>query len=325
MVAFLTQTTVCGFSLYQTLAYFLIYSCLGWCLEVVYAAVTTGKLVNRGFLNGPVCPIYGFGMVIVLYALTPLVDNTLLLYLGGVILPSVLELVGGWALYKLYRTRWWDYSDYPFNIGGYICLKFSIAWGLACLFVVDILHPTIQWVIALVPRGLGWVLLGVFAACMAVDLAATVSTIAKLNRKLEHIDQLASRIREASNEFGENLADKVLDAAEKGADFKESVQDFKEGMEDWSEDVRGDLKEDLDGARQAIAQYKVESELQRAERQQRRQQRRQELEQLFNSMRGELDGRVLGEGRLMKAFPQMRSTNHRQAMERLRRRRGDRR
>mgnify|MGYP000762908599 FL=1 len=90
MVAFLTQTTVCGFSLYQTLAYFLIYSCLGWCLEVVYAAVTTGKLVNRGFLNGPVCPIYGFGMVIVLYALTPLVDNTLLLYLGGVILPSCL-------------------------------------------------------------------------------------------------------------------------------------------------------------------------------------------------------------------------------------------
>ena len=129
MVAFLTQTTVCGFSLYQTLAYFLIYSCLGWCLEVVYAAVTTGKLVNRGFLNGPVCPIYGFGMVIVLYALTPLVDNTLLLYLGGVILPSALELVGGWALYKLYRTRWWDYSDYPFNIGGYICLEFCLLWG----------------------------------------------------------------------------------------------------------------------------------------------------------------------------------------------------
>ena len=75
MVAFLTQTTVCGFSLYQTLAYFLIYSCLGWCLEVVYAAVTTGKLVNRGFLNGPVCPIYGFGMILVLFFLTPLEDD----------------------------------------------------------------------------------------------------------------------------------------------------------------------------------------------------------------------------------------------------------
>lgn len=311
--------------LYQFLCIFFVYAFLGWCTEVSYAALQTGKFVNRGFLNGPVCPIYGFGVVIILACLIPLKQHFILLFLGSVVLTSLLELVTGFVLEKLFHQRWWDYSDDPFNIGGYICLKFSIAWGLACLFVVDILHPTIQWVIALVPRGLGWVLLGVFAACMAVDLAATVSTIAKLNRKLEHIDQLAGRIREASNEFGENLADKVLDAAEKGADFKESVQDFKEGMEDWSEDVRGDLKEDLDGARQAIAQYKVESELQRAERQQRRQQRRQELEQLFNSMRGELDGRVLGEGRLMKAFPQLRSIDHKQAMERLRRRRGDRR
>ena len=311
--------------LYQFLCIFFVYAFLGWCTEVSYAALQTGKFVNRGFLNGPVCPIYGFGVVIILACLTPLKQHFILLFLGSVVLTSLLELITGFVLEKLFHQRWWDYSDDPFNIGGYICLKFSIAWGLACLFVVDILHPTIQWVIALVPRGLGWVLLGVFAACMAVDLAATVSTIAKLNRKLEHIDQLAGRIREASNEFGENLADKVLDAAEKGADFKESVQGFKEDMEDWSEDMRDDLKEDLDGARQAIAQYKVESELQRAERQQRRQQRRQELEQLFNSMRGELDGRVLGEGRLMKAFPQLRSIDHKQAMERLRRRRGDRR
>ena len=108
---FLLNTTVCGFTLYQVFAYFLIYSCIGWCLEVVYAAVTRGKLVNRGFLNGPVCPIYGFGMILVLFALTPLQHSILLLYIGGVILPSALELVGGWALYKLYHTRWWDYRD----------------------------------------------------------------------------------------------------------------------------------------------------------------------------------------------------------------------
>jgi uncharacterized membrane protein len=65
---------------------------------------------NIHILNGPVCPIYGFGMILVLFFLTPLEDDLLLLYLGGVILPSALELVGGWALYKLYRTRWWDYS-----------------------------------------------------------------------------------------------------------------------------------------------------------------------------------------------------------------------
>ena len=86
--------------------------------------------MNRGFLNGPVCPIYGFGMIIVLFALTPLQHSILLLYIGGVILPSALELVGGWALYKLYHTRWWDYSDFPFNIGGYICLEFCLLWGV---------------------------------------------------------------------------------------------------------------------------------------------------------------------------------------------------
>ena len=98
MVSFLTDTVVCGFSLYHILAYFLIYSCMGWCLEVIYAAATTGQLVNRGFLNGPVCPIYGFGMVIAPSALTPLHHSIPLLYLGGGSVPSALELGGGWAL-----------------------------------------------------------------------------------------------------------------------------------------------------------------------------------------------------------------------------------
>ena len=143
MVSFLTGTMVCGFSLYHILAYFLIYSCIGWCLEVIYAAATTGQLVNRGFLNGPVCPIYGFGMIIVLFTLTPLQHSILLLYIGGVILPSALELVGGWALYKIYHTRWWDYSDFPFNIGGYICLKFCLLWGVGTLVVMRVVHPVV--------------------------------------------------------------------------------------------------------------------------------------------------------------------------------------
>ena len=151
MLNFLMTTTVCGFSLYHVLAFFLIYSCTGWCLEVIFAAATTGQLVNRGFLNGPVCPIYGFGMIIVLFALTPLQDSVLLLYIGGVILPSALELVGGWALYKLYHTRWWDYSDFPFNIGGYICLQFSLLWGVGTLVVMRIVHPVVAGLVGMVP------------------------------------------------------------------------------------------------------------------------------------------------------------------------------
>ena len=167
MVSFLTDTVVCGFSLYHILAYFLIYSCIGWCLEVIYAAATTGQLVNRGFLNGPVCPIYGFGMIIVLFTLSPLADNLLLLYLGGVILPSVLELVGGWALYKLYHTRWWDYSDFPFNIGGYICLEFSLLWGVGTVVVMKAVHPVIAGFVEMVPQMVGFVLMCILYACYA--------------------------------------------------------------------------------------------------------------------------------------------------------------
>lgn len=214
MVALLTQTTVCGFSLYQTLAYFLIYSCLGWCLEVVYAAVTTGKLVNRGFLNGPVCPIYGFGMVIVLYALTPLVDNTLLLYLGGVILPSALELVGGWALYKLYRTRWWDYSDYPFNIGGYICLEFCLLWGVGTLVVMRIVHPIIAGLAAMVPTLVGVILMCILYAVYATDVVATAIAASTLADTLDTMEKLGDSIYAVSDAMTELLCT-IANAARK--------------------------------------------------------------------------------------------------------------
>ena len=103
MLSFFVDTTVCGFSLYQVFAYFLIYSCLGWCLEVIYAAVTTGKLINRGFLNGPVCPIYGFGVVTVILLLTPLQDHLAVLFFGSMLLTTVLEFLTGWVLERVFH------------------------------------------------------------------------------------------------------------------------------------------------------------------------------------------------------------------------------
>ena len=203
------------YSGYELLWIFFVYALLGWCTEVSYAALVTGKFVNRGFLNGPVCPIYGFGAAIIFLCLEPLKQNLLLLFLGSVLLTSLLELAAGFVLEKLFHQRWWDYSDEPFNLGGYICLRFSIAWGLIGLFVVDLLHPTVMLLVRLLPHTLGVVLLACFGAVIAVDLAATGSAIARLNRQLKQIDALAGRIRELSDELGENLADKVLEAAER--------------------------------------------------------------------------------------------------------------
>ena len=210
MLSFFVDTTVCGFSLYQIFAYFLIYSCIGWCLEVIYAAVTTGNLINRGFLNGPVCPIYGFGMVIVLFALTPLSHSLLLLYLGGVLLPSALELVGGWALYKLYHTRWWDYSDYPFNIGGYICLEFSLLWGVGTLIVMKLVHPIVADAVALIPPLVGLILMFLLYVLYAADTIATAFAASDLARDLDALEKVADSMHAVSDAMTELLGTNAM-------------------------------------------------------------------------------------------------------------------
>ena len=219
-MSFFVNTMVCGFSLYQILAFFLIYSCLGWCLEVIYAAVSTGQLVNRGFLNGPVCPIYGFGMIIVLFTLSPLADNLLLLYLGGVILPSVLELVGGWALYKLYHTRWWDYSDFPFNIGGYICLEFSLLWGVGTVVVMKAVHPVIAGVVEMGPQMVGFVLMCILYACYAADVVVTAFAASDLARELDALEKVADSMHAVSDAMTALLGTTAMDVDQKMAESR---------------------------------------------------------------------------------------------------------
>ncbi len=315
--------------MYMLLWIFFVYAFLGWCTEVSFAALTSGKFVNRGFLNGPVCPIYGCGVVIVLFFLEPLRENTLLLFLGSVVLTSVLEWLTGFVLERIFHQRWWDYSNEPFNLGGYICLRFSIAWGLACLLVVDVIHPTIHWLITLIPHTLGLVLLAVFSAAMVVDLAATVRTIARINRQLTQLDELAGRIKSLSNELGESLAERVLDAAEKGGELRDNLEDvkdaleqrrdeFQDGLEDMKDVLaqrRDEFQDGLEDVKDALAQRRMQRQMDQFQRQEQRQ---QDLEELRRRLEEALDRPIFGQRRLMRAFPRMRSTTHTQALERLR-------
>ena len=204
-----------GFTLYQTAAYFLLYSCLGWCVEVAYSAVTRGKLVNRGFLNGPVCPIYGFGMLALLFALTPLLDNGLLLFAGGVIIPSALELAAGWLLYRLYHTRWWNYTDRPFNLGGYICLEFSLYWGLGAVFIMKLVHPTLAALVDMVPRPLGWTVMALLYAVYAADVVVTAITAAGLADELDTLEAIADGLHAVSDAMTGLIGTTAMDADQK--------------------------------------------------------------------------------------------------------------
>ncbi len=195
--------------------YFFVYAFLGWCTEVVYAALNHGKFVNRGFLNGPVCPIYGFGVVTVLFILEPIHDKFALLYLGSFLLTSVLEFVTGAVLDKLFHKHWWDYSNERFNIKGYVCLKFSIIWGFACLIVVDMVHPFVRDIVSLVPQKLGAVILLVLTFAIIADMIMTVVGINKVSKHLKLMSATAKELRELSDSLGSGISDKAIHMAEK--------------------------------------------------------------------------------------------------------------
>ena len=289
MVSFLTDTVVCGFSLYHILAYFLIYSCIGWCLEVIYAAATTGQLVNRGFLNGPVCPIYGFGMIIVLFVLTPLQHSILLLYIGGVILPSALELVGGWALYKLYHTRWWDYSDFPLNIGGYICLKFCLLWGVGTLVVMRIVHPVVADLVDLIPPFVGVILMCFLYAVYAVDVVATAIAASALADTLDTMEQLGDSIHAVSDAMTQLLGTTTLTADKK---LDEGRLQFKLAAAEAANAARLAAKGTAERAAELLQLEQLAAELQA---------RSEEMQaQLLRTPR------IVGPRRMLRAYPKLR-------------------
>lgn len=207
----------------KTVYWFFLYGCIGWCVEVVYAAVKVHKLVNRGFLCGPICPIYGFGMVGLVYSvqLIPLPDSgsmsAVSIFFIGMVLTTAIELVGGWVLYKLYHIRWWDYSKMKYNLGGYICPQFSLLWGLGSVLMIKVVHPLLARGSNPMPFRVMLILDIVLLIIFVVDVIVSTAAAIGLNKYLSEIDELRARLRVTSDKLttvlgtGAMTADTVLD------------------------------------------------------------------------------------------------------------------
>lgn len=205
-------------SFYDTAWVIFIYSFLGWCAEVVFAACRRGIFVNRGFLNGPVCPIYGFGVALVLALLAPVKDSFVLLFLGSMAVTTALEFIIGFIMESFFHDKWWDYSQNPFNIKGYVCLEFSLIWGFACVLVVDVIHPLIARLVALIPTRVGRWLIGIFAIIMAADALITLIELLKLPKRFKAVEELERMMTAVSDTVGEKVLyegyDRVREAHE---------------------------------------------------------------------------------------------------------------
>lgn len=279
--------------LYQMAFYFMMYALIGWIIEVVYHAVTLGKVVNRGMLNGPICPIYGCGVLgafllagwsaNVVFNVEPDRLNGVLIFAVGMVLCTVIELLTGYFLDMIFHMRWWDYRDRPFNLKGYICLEFSIIWGLAVVFVIKILYPTPENnILKYLPRIPVIILLIVFYIFFALDLVITVMTIRKMQSGLGELADVQKKLRSLSDELSERIG-----------------QDTLKNMQKWDEGV----------LQAALAKAELKDALSAAEKQHVSDlvRMRTELESNARKLITNIEKHAwFGTGRFIKAFPALR-------------------
>lgn len=280
--------------LYDLLFYFMIYSFAGWCGEVIFATVRHGKFVNRGMLHGAYCPIYGFGLIIVIVCLTPIKDSWLLLFVGSAVLTTVLEFVTGFVLDKIFGRRWWDYSNKKLNIGGYICPQFTVVWGLASLAIMKVIQPAVGFAVGLIRKPLGIVILCLFYAAILTDVILTFPEVKKLRNEIRLIDELEKQLTAVSDAIGSGLSDKTSQAVE----FSKEHGITPDEMQKKADELKARLETASDSVKQRNSERISELKGSAAER-------REELTARFNELNERLSELKAKHKRMYKAFPSL--------------------
>lgn len=173
----------------QWLLFFFSYCFLGWLWESCYVSAKKGEWINRGFLRGPIVPIYGFGAVIVLWLTLPVSSNLFLVFLLGMTGATALEYLTGAAMERLLHVRYWDYSNRRFNLKGYICLECSLAWGAFSVFLVRLLHPFVENLVLQIPAVWSDLFSLLCVICFAADATRSFQSAMDLKVLLEGIEE----------------------------------------------------------------------------------------------------------------------------------------
>jgi uncharacterized membrane protein len=184
---------------------FFIYSFVGWTVEVVYYGITEGKFINRGFLAGPLCPVYGLGFYAAIWIFEPLSNNFLIIFFGMATACTIVELIAGVILYHTFHMRWWDYSDYKLNFRGYICLRFFIYWGIAASLGIYVLHPAVKWLIAHISYPVRVGIIIFFTMILIADLVTTIITIVGFKKKFEAMEKVVTGTKAVSDLIGSQI------------------------------------------------------------------------------------------------------------------------
>lgn len=242
---------------YQWLSFFYIYCFFGWIFESTYVSLKERRPVNRGFLRIPMLPIYGTGAVMMLWVSLPVRDSLILTWISGVIGATVLEYVTGYVMERLFKVRYWDYSNLKWNLHGYICLSSSIAWGFLTILMTRVLHKPVDRLISSLPAAWTLLFLTVISAVFIYDtvictrkafaFGRSLEAMQKLRQELERLQvqsallkmETAGHLEGARTEFLEHLEERYERLPDQAklriSEIKDRIGERKELVEDLRE------------------------------------------------------------------------------------------
>ncbi|MCM1524382.1 MAG: putative ABC transporter permease [Ruminococcus sp.] len=229
------------YSLYELFLIFCFWSFIGWCIEVVDMAYETGDYQNRGFLNMPICPIEGFGMIMVIIFFKEIKNTVIPLFIASTILCTAFELLVGLGMEKIFHARWWDYSHMKFNYKGYICLRNSLFFGGGCVLCVRVVELFVEKVINALPEKIGLAIVIIMAVLIAVDTVSSFSAALNLSRRIKRLDEISERLLTFSVKTGKRLAAGTLKVKNNVEYAAEQLQYTEENRDEQSEKLRNEF------------------------------------------------------------------------------------
>ena len=250
-----------SYHLTQWVLFFFIYSFIGWVWECCFVSVRKRRWVNRGFMYGPMLPIYGFGALAVLISTIRVRDSIPLIFLFGMVGATLLEYVTGAVMERLFNVKYWDYSNQKFNLNGYICLTSSLGWGLFSVLLVKFVHVPIEGAVLKIPTIIAEGIAFVLTVAAAVDVTQSFNDAMDLKRILAQLEESKKQIRKIQEKLKVASEEFVEDYRQRAGEF---VEDYRRRVEEHVEDYRGRAAEMAEDYKK-LAEEHMDSYRQRAE------------------------------------------------------------
>lgn len=224
-----------GMSLSLLVVLFITYSIIGWVIEEIDILILQKKVVNRGFLIGPYCPIYGFGSLFIILFLNKYLDDPIVLFFMTMISCGILEYLTSFIMEKIFKTRWWDYSDEKFNINGRICLETLVLFGIGGLVISYLAQPFIMSILTLIPANILNIIAIILSIIFIIDNIVSFKII--LNFKL-----VATNIRK---DYTEEITAKVREVLKKKSIFSNRLVKAFPNFKTILKRIKSDKNEEL--------------------------------------------------------------------------------